>query len=127
MPDAGSPASLRWAIRLLAVEAIALLGVVVLLVIADLAAPAVSFRNGMLVTLYAAIMTAILAGLSWSLHRRRAWARGPAIVLQLLLLPIGYYMITGGQALIGVPVMIIGLAGAATLLAPSTRAALGVR
>jgi hypothetical protein len=119
--------TLRLAIGLLGAEALGLLVVVIGLLVADLQASGPSLRGGVLVTLYAAILTAVLAGLSWALHRRRAWARGPAVVLQLLLLPIGYYMITGGQAWLGIPVMIIGLVGAATLLAPAARAALGVR
>jgi hypothetical protein len=61
------------------------------------------------------------------LHHRRGWARGPAIVLEMLFIPIGYYMTTGGLAWLGLPVMALGLVGAGLLLAPSTRTALGLK
>ena len=49
-----------------------------------------------------------------------------AIVIELLLLPIGYYMVTGGAAYLGIPLMIVGIFGAGLLLAPATRTALGL-
>ncbi len=121
------PTSLRWAVRLLAAEAAGLVVVLALLVYEDVTAPAQSAQSALLVTVFAALMAAVLGLLSWSLRHRRRWARGPAIVLEMLLLPIGYYMVGGGLVWLGLPVMAIGLGGAVALLAPSTRAALGVR
>jgi len=121
------PTTLRWAAWLLAAESVVLFAVVAFLVYEDLTAPARSARGALLVTLYATVLAGVLALLGWSLWRRRRWARGPAIVLQMLMLPVGYYMITGGVAWLGLPVMAVGLAGAAALLAPATRAALGIR
>lgn len=72
------------------------------------------------------LLGVVLAALAWQLHRLRSWARGPAIVLELLMLPIGYYMIEGGAAWAGIPVMLCGLGGAGALLAPSTREGLGI-
>lgn len=121
------PPLLRWAVWLLGAQAAGLFAVVVFLLVADLSATGPSLRGGILVTSYAAIMVIVLGGLSWALLRRRGWARGPAIVLELLLLPVGYYMATGGVPLLGIPIMAIGLATAIALLAPSTREALGAR
>lgn len=75
---------------------------------------------------FAALMAGLLGGLAAALGRLRAWARGPAIVIEILLVPIGYYMITGGIAWLGVLTMAVGLIGAGLLLAPSTRTALGL-
>lgn len=122
-----TPASLRWAVRLLLAQAVALAGLVVFLIYQDVAAPASSARNAGLVTVYAALMAAILGLLALALRRRSGWARGPAIVLQLLLLPLGYTMVNGGLPALGVPVMLVGLCGAGALLAPATRAALNLR
>jgi len=122
----GLPGTLRWAVWLLGAEAAGLLGVVVFLIIADAGASGPSLQGGIVVTVYAALMATVLAGLSWALSRRKAWARGPAIVLQLLMLPIGYYMATGGVVLPGLVLIAVGLAGAGALLAPATRAALGI-
>jgi hypothetical protein len=129
MADESEPAatSLRWAVRLLIVEAAAL-GVVTVWLIYELATTtATSVRGAVLVTVYAGLMAALFGLLGRALHRRRAWARGPAIVLELLLIPIGYYMTTGGVAWLGLPVIAFGLVGAGMLLAPSTRASLGLK
>src|SRR5262245_57773841 len=118
------PPTLRTAVWVLLAEAAVLAVVTAFLVYQDFSAD--DPRNGLLVTAYAAIMAIVCAGLGMALRRRRAWARGPAIVLQLLLVPISYYMITGGIPLIGVPVLVVGLVGAGSLLAPATRVALGL-
>ena len=121
-----SQATLVWAVRLLAAEAAALFLLVIFLAYEGLTAAAGSAPGALAVTLYAALMAALMGGLGWMLWRRRAWARGPAIVLQLLLVPIGYTMVSGGLWL-GLVVMAVGLCGAGTLLAPATRASLGMK
>jgi hypothetical protein len=126
-PESVLPASLRWGIRLVIGEAVALTAVVLLLIYEAVTTPAGTAHGALAVTLYAALMAAGFALLGWSLRRRRAWARGPAIVLNMLLLPIGYSMLSVGLGWLGIPVMLLGLCGAGTLLAPATRAALGMR
>jgi peptidoglycan/LPS O-acetylase OafA/YrhL len=129
VPPAGPapPATLRWAVWLLFIEA-ALAGVgagffgyeaaTQKAVSAGSAGSVIGFTAG----------TAVLFGLLGVLLRQhRAAARGPAIVLELLLLPIGYYMVEGGVPWLGAPVMLLGLAAAALLLAPATRQSLGIR
>jgi hypothetical protein len=59
------------------------------------------------------------------LARRKSGARAPAIVLQLMLLPIGWYMIQGGMGWLGVPLMALGLGVTALLVNPPTNRALG--
>ncbi|MBA3619365.1 MAG: hypothetical protein H0W56_07235 [Acidothermales bacterium] len=49
-----------------------------------------------------------------SLARRRRWARAPALVTQLLLLPVGFTVVQSGQAPIGVPLLVV--AGGLVLL-----------
>jgi hypothetical protein len=93
-------------------------------VYADLVATATTVQGAIGLTIFTALMAALLGVFAWSLHRRRRWARGPAIVLQLLLVPIGWTMVSGGQPALGVPVIALGLIGAGTLLAPATREAL---
>jgi hypothetical protein len=125
-PKTGNAPTLTWAVRLLALQAVAVAVTTALVVYADLTQEAGTVRAALTVTGYFLLMAAIFALLAWSLHRRKAWARSPAIVLELLLVPIGWYMITGGSAWLGVPVLVVGLVGAGLLLAPSTRAALGI-
>ena len=122
-----APTTLRWAVRLLGVEAAAL-AVVTLWLIYELATTtATRVRGAVLVTDYAGLMASLFALMGWALHHRRAWARGPAIGLEMLLIPIGYYMTMGGVAWLGLPVIAFGLVGAGMLLAPSTRATLGLK
>jgi len=121
---AANPNLLRWAVRLLVVETGLLAVLVLVLVVADFTAQASSGRTAIAVTLYVAVIAALLGFLTRSLARHRAWARGPAVVLNMLLLPIGFTMAAGGLAWMGVPLMLLGLAGAVLLLAPGTRAAL---
>ena len=81
----------------------------------------------MLFRSFPAALAVLLGWLAVTLARTRAWARGPSIALELLLVPIGYYMVAGGSAWLGVPTIIAALATTGLLLAPATRAALGIR
>ncbi|HET8660316.1 MAG TPA: hypothetical protein VFM55_15120 [Micromonosporaceae bacterium] len=125
-PHAALPGPLRWAVGLLAAEAAAVVLVVAYLVYADLTADAASRRSALLVTGYAALVAAALGGLAWALSRRRAWARSPAIVLQLLLLPAAYYMVSGGLFWLGLPLGATALLVIGLLLTAATREAIGI-
>jgi hypothetical protein len=52
-------------------------------------------------------------------HARR-WARSPAVLTQLIVLPIGVSTIVHGGELVGIPMAMCGLAGLVGLFAPST-------
>lgn len=126
-PAARIPATLRWAVWLLAAQAVVAWAITVLYVYEDFTAAAGSPGGAVASTLYFAMLAVVLVVLPWSLYRRRRWARGPAIVLELLMVPMGYLMITAGVPWLGVPVLVIGLVGAGLLLAPASREALGIR
>lgn len=118
--------TLRWAVRLLAVETILIAAAAVYVAYEVFAATPTSKQSGAALLVFVVICAFIVGGLSRALWNFRTWARGPAIVVELLLLPIGYYMATGGASYLGIPVMIVGLFGAGLLLAPATRTALGL-
>ena len=126
MPRTTVPGSLRWAVRLLFVQAVGAAVVGGVLVYAAFTQPAVSLASGVTTVAVPFGLGALLAVLAWQLTRRRSWARGLAIVLELLLLLLGYPMVTGGAAWAGIPLMALSLGGAALLLAPSSREALGI-
>ena len=63
--------------------------------------------------------------LGGALSRRRAGARAPAIVLQLMLLPVGWFMIEGGMGWLGVPLMALGIGMVGLLVSGPTNRALG--
>ncbi len=120
------PASLSWAVRLLYAEAVAAGAVAAYLVYADATGAASDQRAAILVTAYAVALAGVLGGLAYALSRRRPWARGPVVALQLLLLPIGYYLTTGGEAWLGVPLALLGLLVGGLLVTPSSTRALGI-
>jgi hypothetical protein len=111
----------RITVGLLCVQALAAIALLAVLGYADLTEPAASARGALLVTGYSAVMAAAFAGCAWGALRRRPWVRGPALVLQLLLLPIGWTMVSTGLGWLGVPVMLLAGCAAAALIAPSTR------
>jgi hypothetical protein len=121
------PGTLRWAVVIVGAEAVGLGALLIFLLYEDATAKASSVSGAVVVTVYTALMAALLGLLAWGLSRRRAWARGPAIVLQILALPIGYSMATSGLGWLGVLLIVLGLSGAAALLARPTRAALSQR
>ncbi len=121
-----TPLTLRLAIVLLFVQAAAVGAAALFFAYEGATQKAVSAGTAVSVVLWPAGIAVLLALLAWLLVRRRALARSPAIVLELLLVPIGWYMTAGGAPWMGVPAIVLGLAGAGTLLAPSCRSALGI-
>ncbi|RKN17964.1 hypothetical protein D7147_18585 [Micromonospora musae] len=120
------PVTLRWAVRLLRAEALAVGLIAVWLIWADLTAETtVGLTSALLVTGFAVAGAVALWALGAALNRRRAGARAPSIVLQLMLLPIGWYMIQGGLGWLGVPLMALGVGVSALLVAPASNRALG--
>jgi hypothetical protein len=124
---AGGGFTLRWGTRVLMIEAAALAVLTIISIWAAITSSNVSTSSAAATPAFAAIYAAVLGGLGYALSRRKALARGPAIVLEMLMLPMGYYMIVAGLGWLGVPTLIFGLAGSVLLLAPSTRTALGLR
>jgi hypothetical protein len=120
------PAPLLWAVRLLYAEAVAVAGVAAYLAYKDVTATATDQATAIAVTLSTVAFAVALGGLAYALSRCRPWARGPVVAVQLLLLPIAYYLATSGWASIGVPIALVGLAVAGLLVTPSSTKALGV-
>ncbi|MDG4762221.1 hypothetical protein [Micromonospora sp. WMMD710] len=119
------PVTLRWAVRLLWAEAAVVGLLAVWLIWADLTSTTTDLMSALLVTVFAAGAAVVLWALGRALLRRRAGARAPAIVLQLMLLPIGWFMIQGGLGWLGVPLMALGLLVGWLLVSPPTTRALG--
>ncbi|MEU1840039.1 hypothetical protein [Micromonospora chersina] len=120
------PGTLRWAVLLLRAEAVALGLVAAWLIWSDLTARTTDLTSALLVTAFAVGGAVALWALGGALARRRSGARAPAIVLQLMLLPIGWYMIQGGMGWLGVPLMALGLGVTGLLVSTPTNRALGL-
>jgi hypothetical protein len=119
-----TPATLRMAVWLLAGEAALLVALSALLLVSDLRGAASSQQGAIGVIGYVLVLGLVFGLLSWALHRRRAWARGPAIVLHMFMLPLGIAMASNGN-LLGAGALLAGIAGCVVLLAPGTRVAVG--
>ncbi|MFI7703243.1 hypothetical protein [Nonomuraea sp. NPDC049480] len=68
------------------------------------------------------------AGLLWvawgGLFRMERWGRSPGVLTQIFMVPVAVTLIQSGQAQLGIPLIVVALAGLATLLAPPTTHAL---
>ncbi|GAA3294755.1 hypothetical protein GCM10020218_074390 [Dactylosporangium vinaceum] len=97
-----TPATLRWAVRLLLVEGAGLAAVTLWLIYLDLTSDAASVPGAVSVTVYLALMTVCFLGVGLALQRRRRWARGPGIVVSMLQMPIPlwYALLTTAFALL---------------------------
>jgi hypothetical protein len=122
-PTAGT---LTWAVRLLLAEAAGLAVVTAYLGFLDLTGAAASLGVAVALTVIAALAALAVAAVARSLARRSAAARGPAVVVQLMLLLVSPYMLQARQFWLAVPVIVVGLAAGALLLAPPTTKALGL-
>ena len=118
--------TLTWAVRLILAEAAAVGVLTALSIWAAVTTSSVTVESAIATSGFIALCAVVLAALGIALGRKKALARGPSIVLQMLLIPLGYYMIAGGLPWLGVPVIVIGLLGSGLLLAPATRTALGL-
>ncbi len=74
---------------------------------------------------YFLFLGACMAVVATCLARRQGWSAGPALVAQLLSLPVAYYMLTEGFLLGAVPVGLAAAAGLYGLTSAQTREALG--
>jgi peptidoglycan/LPS O-acetylase OafA/YrhL len=126
VPRSTAPGTLRWAVRLLSVQAIGVAVVTCFVIYAAFTQTAKSTSTAVSTVAVPLGLTALLGLLAWQLHRRRSWARGAAIVLELLVVLSGYTLVTSGLPWAGIPVIAVALTGAVLLLAPSSREALGI-
>lgn len=79
-----------------------------------------------------AILIGVLSGMggaglllcAWGLRRRRRWSRSPALVWQLLMIPVGWYQVQGGLRWLGVPLVAVSVLAAVLLVVPASTEAL---
>lgn len=120
-----SAASVRVATAVVTIEAVLLLGAGAYLLLATSTGEP-SDRLGGLVA--GALAVATGCGLAWvarGLWRCRRWSRAPAVLCQLLTLPVAYGMVQSHLRSVGVPLIVVALLGLGALFAPATSHALG--
>ncbi|MCW2583653.1 MAG: conserved rane protein of unknown function, partial [Klenkia sp.] len=103
---AAAPPALRRAALLVALEALAALVIAVVVLFLTLTSTADSTGRALAEVAYALTAAAALGFCAWGLGRAAPWARGPVVVLQLLLGLTGYVTaFESGLPFIGVPVL----------------------
>jgi hypothetical protein len=123
-PTAEVPPALRRAALAVGVEALLLTGVAVVLLVLTLADDASSVGRAVAEVVYFGLAAAALAAGARGLWRRSSWARGPVIVLQILLGLFAYQAaFTYQRPLIGLPVLVLVVATLYLLATPEARLA----
>jgi O-antigen/teichoic acid export membrane protein len=116
--------TLRLCAALVGLQALGLAGIAVFYLV-ELAVATSDDRVRALVTAGLALAAAVgLALVARGLLRRRRWARSPALVTNLLVLPVAVGLLQGGRWYAGVPLLVWALAVLGLLFAPATAAAL---
>jgi hypothetical protein len=122
--DRALPTPLRWAVRLLAIEALVVGAVAGWLAYEGLTAESSDPLDALAVVVFVALMAAALGGLALALARRKPRARAPALVLQLLTVVVSYFLLTAGLFWWSIPVAVTALVVITLLLTPATTTAL---
>jgi hypothetical protein len=124
-----SPASVRQAAVVVALEGAALVAVAVVVVLRHLGGiEDQPWLSGYGTAGWFVIMGSAVLAAGWALWTGRRWGRGLAVFAQLLLLPVAWYMGVGSQQwLYAVPVALVAVATLALLFSPSTLQWLGAQ
>ncbi len=119
----GNPTLLA-CVGLVALEAAGLLAAAVFFAVETVVATADDRTRAVLAALLTLLAAAGLALVARGLHRRRRWARAPALVTNLLVLPVAWDLLRGGRAYVAVPLGLLAVTVMVLLFRPVVDAAL---
>jgi hypothetical protein len=123
-----SPRTVRQAAVLVALEGVAGLAAAAAFVIRGLAGADQSTVSGFGNAAWFAIVGAALLAAGRALWTGGRWGRGVAVIAQLLLLPVTWYIAVGShQWRYGIPIAVVALATLALLFSPSALQWLGAQ
>ena len=80
--------------------------------------------SGIALTVIGAGTSAALALVATGLTRVRRWSRTPALLTQLFVGIVGIYLVQGDRLWLGIPALVLAVAGLALLLVPPSLRAL---
>jgi hypothetical protein len=127
-PAGDVPPALRRAALAVAVEALLLAGVSVYLLVLTVVDDAASTGRAIAEVVYFGLAALALAAGARGLWRRASWARGPVVVVQILLGLFAYQAaFTFSRPLFGLPVLVLVVATLYLLLTPEARLAYAER
>jgi hypothetical protein len=123
-PRTEAPRTLRWAAVVVGIESAALAVGALLLLYLVVTSTADSVAAAIGEVVFVAAGAAVLAAAAAGLWRVAAWARGPVVVLQLLLAALAYTTaFQAGMPAIGLPVLVLVAAELYLLATPESRLA----
>ena len=106
--------ALRILAGLVAAQGLALLCVPVFYVVKLVVAEATDVAGAALTATLAALAGATVVWVARALAAGQSWARSPALVTELILVPVATYLVQGGQ--VGIGVALLGWAAAVIVL-----------
>ena len=119
-----APRTLRWAAVVVGIEAAALAVGALWLLYLVLSSTADSVSRALGEVVFVGAGAAVLGAAAVGLWRVAGWARGPVVVLQLLLAALAYTAaFEAGQPVIGLPVLVLVAAELYLLATPESRLA----
>jgi len=123
-PRSAAPRALRWAAMVVAVEATAIAAGALFLLYLVLTSTADSLSRAIAEVVVVGAGAVLLAAAAVGLWRVAGWARGPVIVLQLLLAALAYTTaFEAGHPAIGLPVLVLVAVELYLLATPEARLA----
>ncbi|MET9344345.1 MULTISPECIES: hypothetical protein [unclassified Nonomuraea] len=110
---------------IVALEGLVALGLGVYAAVGTLTGQATETLAGVAEAAFGLLIGAGLIWVAWGgLLRAERWGRAPGVLTQIFMIPVSVTVIQSGQPAIGVPLLVVAIAGLATLLAPPTTKAL---
>jgi hypothetical protein len=117
--------TLIWAVRLLYLQAVALAALTAYLIYLDVTiADSVGVAVGLTVLAAAGVVFVVLV--ARALGRRRLGSRGPAIVIQLMVIATGGFLLQTGPPWLGGTLIVLGVVVGVLVVLPASTRALGV-
>jgi hypothetical protein len=115
-----APPAVRGAGLVVAVQGVAALVVAVLLVVRGIAGVDQRVVNGLGTAVWFLLVGGVVLAAGRALMLGKRWGRGLAVVTQLLLLPVAWYLAVGShQPAFGIPVGIVALTALILLFTPA--------
>ncbi|WP_393176607.1 hypothetical protein [Nonomuraea marmarensis] len=124
-PRRPRPVSLVIAAAIVALEGLVALGLGVYVGVEALAGTSDNLTTALAEAGFGALVGAGLLWVAWGgLFKIERWGRSPGVVAQIFMLPVAVTLIQSDQPQLGIPLIVVALAGLGTLLAPPTTHAL---
>ncbi|MEU6787546.1 hypothetical protein ABZ912_50865 [Nonomuraea angiospora] len=119
------PVTLVIAAAIVALEGLVALGLGIYVAVETLVSTPGNLTTAIAESAFGVLVGAGLLWVAWGgLFRMERWGRSPGVLTQIFMVPISVTLIQSDQPQLGIPLIVIAVAGLATLLAPPTTHAL---